>query len=150
VRYHVTGSIGTSALLTLAPGLQMEFAQDVGMTVGSGAGLVAIGTKEEPILLTGAVEEPGYWTHLYFDRTNHPKNALKYVTIEYAGGTNSSANLILDGSSGSPVVVAIDHCTFRQSGGCGVSLDVDTTTDPVDLTTSNTFADNADDDVCGP
>jgi hypothetical protein len=150
VRYHVAASIGTNALLTLAPGVEMEFAQDVGMSVNASGGLAAIGTEEAPILLTGAVQEPGYWTRLYIGYTNHPENALKYVTIEYAGGTNSSANLILDGSSAEPVGVSIDNCTFRQSGGCGVSLDADTTTDPANLTTTNTFADNAGDDICGP
>jgi hypothetical protein len=150
VRYQSTGGVEVTALLTLDPGVELEFEQDVGMVIRSSGGLVAVGTKTSPILLTGAREQSGYWTGVIFDHTNHPDNALEYVAVAYGGGTNSSANLILDGGPADPVTVAINHCTFSQSGTCGVTLDVDVITDPSDLTTSNTFEDNTDGDVCGP
>jgi len=112
--------------LTLGAGVQLHFEEDQALLVRSGAGFSAIGTAQEPILITGTEAVPGHWWGLWFLGTDNPMNRLDHVVIEHAGDNRNGfdvndANLVLrpDGSVGSQVTVS--NTTLRGSAGYGIS-----------------------------
>ncbi|UCE60854.1 MAG: hypothetical protein JSU63_03710 [Phycisphaerales bacterium] len=120
--YLIDGDIGVQALLTIAPGATLVFAQENEMTVWGDGRLSAVGTAVAPILFTGNEEIRGYWSGLRFYHSNSTNNQLDYVTFEYGGGY-FDANLYLDGASDSPARVNITNCTFRESETYGLSME---------------------------
>ncbi len=120
--YNVESDISVDGVtLTLDPGVTLKFAQETGMTVWASGRLSAVGTADDPIVLTGQEMIRGYWDGLRFYQSNSTTNRLENVTIEYGGGY-WDANLVLDGSSSSPARVAINDCTLRQSETFGLRL----------------------------
>jgi hypothetical protein len=124
--YVVEAAIQTNAqVLRIEAGTVVGFAEGVGMRIRGNATLVAEGTAEDPIVLTGTTEERGFWKGLALEFTSHGNNVLTHVTVEYTGGHGISntqdASLILAGDA----VARIESSTFRQSDGYGVSLDRD-------------------------
>lgn len=111
----------TKPLLTLQAGCRVEFGQGLGLNVGfaDGGALRALGTSENPIILTGAGSSlsPGCWLGLHFhEMTNDVTSSLDYVTISYGGGGGSdhSANLCLWGAK-----PTLAHLTLTDSAACG-------------------------------
>ncbi len=123
--YLITGDIGVSGALTIAPGARLVFQAGETMSVNASGTLVAVGTADEPIVLTGEEQTRGYWGGLLFYQSNSTVNQLDHVTIEYGGGYYD-ANLKLDGSASSPVRLNITNCTLRESETYGFNFDGDT------------------------
>jgi len=142
VPYLIDASIDIVHNVTLAAGARLTFMQDVGMTVWQNASLAAIGTADQPIVLTGHTQVPGFWDGLQLYGTNSDQNVLEYVTIEY-GGQEDYANLLLTGTNSRATV---QNCTFQHSAGWGVWLARSAVVNN-DLATVNTFDDNAAGDV---
>lgn len=98
--------------LILAPGLDAENAFSV-------AGeLVAIGTADEPILITGINQTPGGWWGLNVSGGDTlAKAQLEYVTVEYGGQSNSesSGNLMFNTTN-----VTVSHSILRNGGKHGI------------------------------
>ncbi|MEN0066951.1 MAG: right-handed parallel beta-helix repeat-containing protein [Myxococcota bacterium] len=110
-------------LLTLAPGVRIEFAPKTSFKIGNagGGGLIARGTEALPIILTSALEEPapGDWSGLLFASLVQEDQAeLSYVTIEYAG-TYDLAGLTVWQSQ---ATLRMDHSTIRRHIGEGASI----------------------------
>ena len=116
--------VGGDARLTIDPGVTIYFEQDTRLLVGSGAELVAAGTVNQPIVLTGTESTRGYWRGLKFSSSNSFNNQLDYVTIEY-GGSEYEGNLVVGEGLGYPSRCSITNCTFRESGQYGLSIDGD-------------------------
>ena len=118
------------AVLTIKPGVTLEFMEEAGIDVESDGALSAAGTKEDPIIMTGVEKTPGYWQGVYFLNTDSDRNVLEHVTVEYAGAQEMlddaagefSANVMLD-SSGYEVRVSITGCVFRHGSGYGFYFD---------------------------
>ncbi|MGM0575163.1 MAG: hypothetical protein ACQEXJ_05475 [Myxococcota bacterium] len=124
--YRVVGdlTVHDGATLTIEPGAILEFEADTDLTVSGDGRLSAIGTEEEPILLTGTAETPGWWDGVVFTDARHPDNVLDRVTIEYGGGnahhgSTEPANLTV-GRSLYDASVTVTRSTFRHSGGFGL------------------------------
>jgi hypothetical protein len=118
--YRVTTNVGINgATLTIEPGTRVEFESDASLGVGDDpASLIAEGTAELPITLTGVTQTPGTWAGLWLSG----EARLDHVTIEYAGGrdlTNSNyddpANLVV--TSGT---LAMSNSTVREGAGYGI------------------------------
>ncbi len=122
--YLITGDIGVSGALTIAPGARLVFQAGEAMSVNASGTLVAVGTTDEPIVLTGDEQTRGYWGGLLFYQSNTTDNQLDYVTIEFGGGYYD-ANLKLDGSASSPVRLNVTNCTLRESETYGFNFDGD-------------------------
>lgn len=111
-------SIGGNATLTIEPGVTIVFQQDARLTVGADACLSAVGTAEQPIVLTGAEAIRGYWDAVYFNASNDFQNRLDHVTIEYAGSA-LTGSLYLGGG----VRLDITDCTLREGAHYGLYMD---------------------------
>lgn len=125
VRGSVT--VPEGATLTLRPGVTLSFLDDTGLVVDGGA-IHAVGTAEEPILLTGTTRAPGAWAGVHLARSNATRNRFEHVRIEWAGGSKFStagaaAALALSGSAENPSRIQITDSEFSHSAGYGISLD---------------------------
>lgn len=126
--YYIDQSINVTnnATLTIEPGAQIKFGQDVKLDVSyysdSPGNIVAIGTKEKPIIFTAqaTVKTKGDWDGLWlYKGANASKFA--YCVFEYAGGYGSG------GGEGAITInhaksVAIDYCTFKNNNSYGVLI----------------------------
>ncbi len=121
--YLVNSSLNVTngATLTLAPGVTLKFAAGKEMTVSDGI-LVADGTADDSIVLTGQAQTAGYWGGLRFYQSNSTSNVLDYVTVEYGGGY-WDANLVVTGSSSTPSRVVVTNSTLSDSESYGLYCD---------------------------
>lgn len=122
--------------LTIDPCAVVIMGDGTAIQMGSGWGgggestvgdLVALGTPEQPILVTGQREEPGAWERLEFHRTTS-ESRLAHVTVEYAGAEDSSgvaATLVLTGPDtlAPAPMLTVEHVTLRSGAGVGLLLD---------------------------
>lgn len=113
--YVVESLIGIrdDARLTIEEGVRIEFASGTGLFVAhDAASLVAVGTSQEPIVMTGTQQQPGFWRGLGFFSDNL-RNEIEHVEIDYAGG--STYDLTGDDV---PAGIALDegaHLSLRRS-----------------------------------
>jgi hypothetical protein len=123
---QVTPVIAAGVTLTFDPGVKIIFSQDVGLHFAENDALVASGTAVDPILLTGAQPERGFWEGLIFDGVQSTANRLDYVTVEYAGSTTAAndpdAAAVKATSDSRGVHLAMTHTRLRASGGWGLWL----------------------------
>lgn len=86
VDYRVTGDVTVKALLTIKPGVVIEVdASKMIWTEGTGA-IVAKGTAENKIIITGKEKIKGYWRGLGFASGN-VVSELDFVEVSYAGNS---------------------------------------------------------------
>ncbi len=133
--------IGAGARLTIEPGVEVRFAPNTAITVGSdqfGPGeLVAIGTPADPIRFTSGVgapdvPAPGDWKEILFadnavdaaydEETGDylDGSTLQHVIVEYAGsGNNSHGAVTLQ--SASPYLA---HVEVRDAARSGVHAEM--------------------------
>lgn len=122
-------NVSGGATLTLKPGVTIKFASGKVMSIRNDGRLSAVGTAENPIMLTGSEATRGYWGGLRIFESNSADNRLEFVTIEYGGGY-WEANLYVAGSSSAPGRVAVANCTLRESGKFGFKFDTDSVVSP--------------------
>jgi hypothetical protein len=121
--YVVQTSLSTSAgTLVIEPGTVVGFEEDLGLRVRSDAGLLAEGTADDPIVLTGTTPERGFWRGVALEGRTYAEHVIRYTTIEYAGGSSISqtqaANLMVTPD----VTVRLEHSTFQEAEGYGLFL----------------------------
>jgi len=110
---------GTSALLTVSPGVTLIFQSSTGFNVQETGALSAKGTLTKPIIFTDEFRSPGSWKGVQFTFNSSDRNELDNVTIEYGGqGRNGNANLILFGA-GTKSKVKIRNSTLAHSSRYG-------------------------------
>ena len=110
--------------LALGPGVELRFEADQSMRVQDGAGLAAVGTSDQPVVITGTEAVPGHWRGLVFADTDNPMNRLEHVVVEYGGGdhiggTFDLATLALTWGN-VPSRVTVSNTVVRGSAGYGV------------------------------
>lgn len=115
--------IAAGVTLTLSPGVTILFAEDTKIVVDGDRTLVAEGTEQEPICLSGDKATRGSWQGLVFGHNETPSK-LAHVTIEYAGSTKSdSINAAIKASTDSSgLTLSITSTTVRESQGYGLYL----------------------------
>ncbi|HWB75714.1 MAG TPA: hypothetical protein VG755_12185 [Nannocystaceae bacterium] len=98
---RVQGNQAGLAVLTIEAGVELQFQQDGVFTVEHATGdapatgaLVAMGTADDPIVLTSAAESPaaGDWLGVYFGGIPDALDVVDHVQIEYAGGASASGS----------------------------------------------------------
>jgi len=131
-----------SASVTVEPGVEMTFENDVSFWVNSGSALVADGTSSDPITMTATPgnEQQGWWRGIAF-YSNNANNTLDYVEIRHAGKTDMSGiseptNVALESES----FLNLTNSTITDSGGNGVYCDA---SDASLSASGNTFSNNA-------
>lgn len=111
-------------LLTIEPGVRAAFGPRAVLLIRShSAGIRAVGTEEEPIVLTGMAAERGNWGTLWLDGSAHVENRIEHVTIEYGGDANLSGsitqgNLLLTGDT----ETTLRNVTVQESSSFGLSM----------------------------
>ncbi len=130
VDYIIDCSANVSGDLTIEPGVIIQFKPEAGLKV-SGS-INAVGTADDPIIMTGEEQEAGSWRGIYVDSEN-AKNKLDHVTIEYAGGKEFNSN----GDKGSIILYAggklsLTNSTIKDSANFGLNNNYD-----AELTFSN-------------
>ncbi len=63
----------------------VAFEQNAGLRVEAGGALIADGTAQALILLTGTQAVRGWWNGIHIRRSNRQDNLFDHVTIEYGG-----------------------------------------------------------------
>ncbi len=106
------------AILTIQPGVTVQFEAGNADHLTVIGGLVALGTAAQPIVLTGVLTAQGSWAGLLVDgSTATPASAsLDYVTIS-DGGTSGSTGA---GFSADHASVTINHSAINNSAGYGL------------------------------
>ena len=120
--------VASGANLSLEPGVTIEFAQGALLYVNTTGSLSALGTSENPIVLTGQQKQLGYWRGVDFYNSKAMSNRLSYTIVECAGSSVQGyaavpAGLSAVEYSSDGVGLSVDHCTFRQNNGYGVFID---------------------------
>lgn len=118
--YIVSSLVTVRAQLTIEPGVRIDFADNQGMTIGTGGAIVAIGTAAENIIFTGVEKTNGFWKGLELE-SNDANNELTYCIIEYGGssgfdGAGNLSNLIIQESG----KIKITNSRFTNSAGYGL------------------------------
>ena len=115
--------------LSIEPGVVIAFENHAGFYVDLDNKVFEIrGTTEEPVVLTGASQQKGYWRGIYLAEAHNPNNIIEHTVIEYAGSqalTSTSpvyeGSLALRGVSGTPPqALALDHVEIRNGGSFGL------------------------------
>ena len=123
--YRVTQNIVTTAVLTVAPGVVIEFDENTYLTVASGGGaLIADGEADNKITFTTANLDGGIrWGGLYFT-SQDSRNVLDHTIVTYAGGSNARYANFVDVAANVGLTeganVKITHSEISQSGGYGI------------------------------
>ncbi|MFO0548335.1 MAG: hypothetical protein U0271_08115 [Polyangiaceae bacterium] len=119
-----TPIIAAGVTLTIEGGVTILFAEGTKLAVSEDRALVAVGTATEPICLTGDIATRGSWQGVELGRTEGDADALEYVTVEYAGNTESDASNagIKVVSDSREVALSMKHTTVRESEGYGLYL----------------------------
>lgn len=117
--------------LEIQPGVVIAFEEDAGMLVDLDNQLFEIsGTEQEPVILTGTVQQKGHWRGIYFTEAHNPSNIISHTIIEFAGSEllkSSSPTLggsiALRGVSGTPPQnLTLDHVEISNGGSYGLDL----------------------------
>ena len=134
-------------LLTLEPGVELQFGSEGGLHVDYGSvpgmasgALVAVGTPEAPIVFTSSspIPAPGDWYGIYFWNQPDSRDVITHARVEYAGGVsqigssscttdgigNHDAAIRLLGTGGqvtpeAPNGQIVTHTTIVASAGSG-------------------------------
>jgi Bacterial Ig-like domain (group 2) len=126
VPYHIIANpnkLIVRGTLMVGSGVVIEFEQDQAMTVSGGGNILAMGTAQAPIFLTGAQHVKGSWRGLQISDTH---SVLDHVIIEYGGGPGLSgflqpADLIVSsGATGVPTSLVLRNTVLRESAGYGL------------------------------
>lgn len=120
--YVVSGMPDVEAVATFEAGVRVGFEEEAGFRVNDGGAILAQGTQDAPILMTGLEKTPGFWRGLYF-RADNPTSELNYVIGDYGGhiwgGVDEAATIVV----GNDAQLSLTHSTIRNSSGSGVYLE---------------------------
>ena len=113
--------IPSSGILTIEPGVTVEFEADGQLYINEGASgtppsLIAVGTADNPILFTGVNKVSGAWKGIYFDSPS-PINEIAHATIEYA--SNLAQKGAIEVWAGT--VLNVHDVTFKDISKCSVN-----------------------------
>jgi hypothetical protein len=131
-----------SASVTVEPGVEMTFENDVAFWVNSGSALVADGTSDDPITMTATPgnEQQGWWRGVAIYSSN-VNNTLNHLEIRHAGSTDMSGiseatNVALEGGA----ILNLTNSAITDSDGNGVYCDA---SDASLSASGNSYSNNA-------
>ena len=131
--YRVTGNVtvygperdaNNPAVLTIAPGCTLKFADDKGLYTGVDsygwywAKLIAQGTQALPITFTAVTPEAGKWNGILLRAGTRSESVLEHCIVEYAGGPGTTTAVQIQGNN-----TSLTDCEIRSSGAYGLYAD---------------------------
>jgi len=142
--YIIPCTINVDALLTIDPGVIIEFEDGAGLIIENYGTLIARGASINPIVFKGVNEGAGAWKGIYFESYS-TLNELSYVTVTGGGSTsftteNILANIRVDAAAS----LKIDYCTIDKSSGNGMYIEGNSSSgdNPLSSFTHNSFNNN--------
>ena len=133
--------IDVTSLLTIEPGVVIEFGNDAGLGIYDDGKLIVQGTATERVILRGKVALPGKWRGIHLETND---NSITHATIQHAGSNyvyccNEKAAILVKAGS-----LQINNSHVSDNNGCGILIKSTAT-----LTeTGNTFSNNNDGHIC--
>ncbi len=119
--YIVNKDVLVNALLTIEPGVVIQFKRDTRMDINETGAIMAKGTSEKKIIFTGMEPLTSYWKGIMI-YSNSSANQFENVAIMNAGSTPGlntiKAALTLFGVS--KATISLKNCLFSASGGYGI------------------------------
>lgn len=125
--------------LEIEAGAEIYFSEGTQLSAYSDGRLKAVGTADEPILMTALdAETPAYWNGVLYSSSIGADNRLEHVIIEYGGNDELACGAANLNAQSAGLVVA--NTTLRHSKGKGFCF-----VDGVEISefTDNVVADNA-------
>jgi hypothetical protein len=109
--------VDAGMVLTIDPGVTVQFETDRSLATAIGASVYAVGTQADPITFTSAspTPAPGDWYAITIN--NSPSSEFSYCILEYG-----ETNLMISHSS-----TPVSNCISRYASSCGLTLGEDTT-----------------------
>ena len=129
IDYIVEGNLDVKGVvLTIEPGVTIQFAQNASLRMVDFGAMKAIGTTANPILFTGKQSTKGFWKGLIFESSNNTDNQLENCTVEYAGEASAYSTTIkgavLAGNFLSkPVLLSLKNVTIQHNTNNGLYID---------------------------
>ncbi len=123
--YNYSGGIDAYNLLTIEPGVVMEFDASTKLSIEElGGGIKAVGTTADPIIFTGVNKIQNGWIGIYFNSA-HPANEIAFSEFHYSGKTTGST----DSKRGTlrlwyNNLINIHDVTFKNIEGCAINYGV--------------------------
>ncbi|GAB3252567.1 hypothetical protein GCM10027347_11720 [Larkinella harenae] len=140
--YRLLGSVTARTGWKLNPGVTIEVARDESITINEGGYLVAKGTVNQKVTLTGAGSGAAYWTGI-LNHSTSTQNSIEYADIRNAGSkvivSGKRANLALYGDN---ATISVKNTRISGSGGYGIWVGYGSKIN-TDAPTSNAFDGNA-------
>lgn len=123
VPYRMQGSHFVDSLtLDVEPGTEFEFSQQSNLEFEGESRIDLQGEDGNPILLTAATKERGWWNGVYIDDTTDTENIFNHCVFEYAGNTNWTAALEVATGGTDNGAVEVRNCVFRDNDGFGIDV----------------------------
>lgn len=121
--YEVHSALSvTDGTLVVEEGVEIGFAPNGSLRMGSGGSLNAVGTATAPIIFT-SLDPAGQWRGIHFDGSRSAENVLDHVLIEnggsegWSGAAFSTSAVLLEDA-----LVEIRNSTITGSGGQGITV----------------------------
>lgn len=121
VDYIVCCKASVEGRLTIEPGsLVIAFTKDPGLDFKvTTSSIHAVGTYEEPIIMTGTESNIG-WSRGLFFRSGDESSLMEYVTVSYGGGEQFSGQGFANIQVYADGALTMKNCTVSHSGEIGL------------------------------
>lgn len=119
--YIVTSNLTMTARLRIDHGVRIEVMSDVLIRIRQNGFIEANGTAAEPIIITGTSNMAGFWRGIW-NQSSDFDNVLNHVHISGAGSNNMTTGAPRAGLHVSGNRLNINHCTFSNINGYGISV----------------------------
>jgi len=147
--YKATGKLYAEAGLTLNPGVEIAFDENISLAVQSSGYISAQGTSSDQIVFTtsneaGQIPWQGIWI-----KTSDARNELDYVVVNYAGSEEFNFSgwdyaAAIAGDDDDNPRVSITNSTVKNSQGYAIYWEGGTINAVESSSANNTFDNNAD------
>jgi hypothetical protein len=118
--YIVTSNLTMNARLTIDPGVRIEVGNDNLIRITQSGSFVASGTADEPIVITGTTEMPGFWRGIWI-QSSHPENTFSHIHVSGAGSNNITSGAPRAGLHLTGARLNLNNSRFIDIDGYGVS-----------------------------
>lgn len=129
VDYIIDGCINVDGvLLTVNPGVTVQFKSGSCLTMTDGGSLKAIGSDTTMISFEGMQASKGYWEGVYYYNSNSTNNIMQYVTVRDAGGNSTNYRNAAINIGSIPTMgenssrVRMNNVTVSNSQGYGIYI----------------------------
>ena len=138
--FIATTQQGVDDALTINQGVEIQFNSGGGFSISRTGSLAITGNIDNPVLLTGAIKEKGYWKGIQYTFSDSPSNNIDFAILEYGGSTGGNTEALVGyfGSGSNASQGNVTNSVLRFSSTNGIHIDEDTMGD---FTTGNTFED---------